>query len=81
MNNTEILSLVIILVLTAGVIFLMYRNDKVAKFRLMIIHEDFKATMKNIDNDIFVSVDNYSLLPSYQRMIFSFKPLKKKYWL
>ena len=71
----------ILLLLYAAVVYLMIRNDKVSKFRLMIIQEDFEATMRNIDNDIFQTVDNYSLLPSYARMIWSFKPLKKKYWL
>ena len=71
----------ILLLLFAAVVYLMIRNDKVSKFRLMIIQEDFDASMKNIDNDIFKTVDNYSLLPSYTRMLFSFKPLKKKYWL
>lgn len=48
---------------------------------MMIIQEDYDATMENIDNGIFEHVDNYSKLPSYDRMIFSFKPLEKKYWL
>ena len=81
MNVVEIVSAVIMLLLSTAVVFAMIRNDKVAKFRLMIINEDYEDSMKNLNNDVFIQVNNYSRLPSYSRMVWSFKPLKKKYWL
>lgn len=48
---------------------------------MQIIKEDYDQSMANLDKGIFEEVNNYSKLPSYDRMIFSFKPLEKKYWL
>lgn len=81
MTVIEIVSAVIMLLLCIAVVYSMFRNDKVAKFRLMIINEDYEDSMRNLHNDVFTTVDNYSRLPSYSRMVWSFKPLKKKYWL
>ena len=62
-------------------LFIVARNKKVADFRRQIIEEDYHDTMRNVDNGIFENVDNYSKLPSYGKMIFSFKPLTKDHWL
>ena len=82
MNNIiELISAAIMLMLCATVVFMLIRNKMVARFRLMIIQEDFDTTMENISNHVFEPVRNYEKLPSYQRMVWSFKPLKKKYWI
>lgn len=81
MTQFDIVSLIILLVLAIPVFFILFRNHKVAELRHQIIQEDYDESMKNIDKGIFEEVDNYSKLPSYGRMVFSFKPLKKEHWL
>lgn len=81
MTLSDILFISLTIFLAAATIFLHYRNEKVSEFRIQIIKEDFEQSMKNLDNGILDEVNNYGKLPSYSRMMFSFKPLKKKYWL
>ena len=42
------------------------RNYLVCEFRMRLINEDYEA---------------YDKFPSYDKMLFSFKPLKIKYWI
>ena len=69
------------ILLLALCLFIFIRNNKVAKFRRQIIQEDYDESMFNLARGYFKEVDNYSKLPSYHRMLLSFKPLTKKYWL
>jgi hypothetical protein len=81
MTTSDIILLSVTMILAAICLFISFRNSKVARFRRQIIQEDYDQSMANLDKDIFEEVNNYSKLPSYDRMIFSFKPLEKKYWL
>lgn len=83
MNIVDIVLISIVIVLFIPVLFILFRNNKVAQFRRDIIEEDYKNTMERIDTGDFsdTSFRQYEKLPSYDRMLFSFKPLKKKYWL
>lgn len=49
-----------------GEYFLGYRNNEVFKLR---------TNMRNNYPDV------YPLLPTYEKMLYSFKPLKLQYWL
>jgi hypothetical protein len=81
MTTSDIILLSVTIVLAAIAFYIHLRNSKVARFRMQIIKEDYDQSMANLDKGIFEEVNNYSKLPSYDRMIFSFKPLEKKYWL
>ena len=61
--------LLIINILIIGIVFLFYflnRNKRVCDFSLKILEKDYKT---------------YDKLPSYEKMVWSFKPLKLKYWI
>lgn len=45
---------------------MLYRNEKIGKVRLWFIENEF---------------DYYDILPSYEYMLHSFKPLSKEYWI
>ena len=81
MEIFDIIAIIILSLLMITSLFIHFRNEKVSAFRRQIIQEDYDDTMQNVDNGILENVDNYSKLPSYNRMVFSFKPLTKKYWL
>lgn len=60
---------VFIICLFIILIFLIYlsiRNQSVCEFRMSMIYENY---------------EDYLKLPSYNTMLYSFKPLKKKYWI
>jgi hypothetical protein len=58
------------------------RNDKVFKFRTKMIDITFKISMENINNGNYNDYHYlYNNLGSYEKMMFSFKPLKPEYWL
>ena len=61
--------------------FFFYRNEKVYDLRKAVLKEDMDTNMQVIFGGGYKLVDNYSKLPSYWKMIFSFKPLKKEHWL
>ena len=54
-----------VLILVVG-IYMLFRNSKVYETRIYILNK---------------SVELYHLLPSYRRMLYSFKPSSKTYWL
>lgn len=81
MDITMIVLAAVEILLIALFLFIFIRNDKVAKFRRQIIQEDYDESMFNFARGYLKEVDNYSKLPSYSRMLFSFKPLTKKHWL
>ena len=81
MTVFDIVAAIILFLIMIPLFFILIRNHKVAEFRRQIIVEDYRETMQNINKGIFEEVDNFSKLPSYHRMVFSFKPLEKKYWL
>lgn len=68
----EIISLILIALVIICIIALIYlfylshRNEKVFDFRNKILHDDY---------------EKYKKLPSYDKMFYSFKPLKEKYWI
>jgi hypothetical protein len=61
--------------------YLANRTVLVRIFIEEILDDDLRGTLENIDNGSDVIVDNYGRLPPYHKMLFSFKPLKKEYWL
>lgn len=69
--NLGIIILVIVLIAIFVVAFLialiiLFRNTATYKYRVGLIKRDFEA---------------YEKLPSYNRMMFHYKPFKDKYWL
>lgn len=66
MRKLEIAVLSILFIALIWCFVMLYRNEKVGKVRLWFIHNEF---------------DYYDLLPSYQYMLYSFKPLSKEYWV
>lgn len=74
--------LIVVLLAYSPLIYLWFRNEAVYKFRIQIIDEDFENGAKKIDEgDYSTHERQYEKLPSYNNMVFSFKPLTKKYWL
>lgn len=64
--------------------YLGYRNEKVYKFRTMISDKYIgPKAMQEIDNgkDWQWTHEIYDKLPSYDKMMFSFKPLKVENWI
>lgn len=83
MQTVEIVLFSIMIVLYVSVLFILVRNNKVAQFRINIIEEDYDEAVRRINTGDFSdpSFRQYERLPSYEKMLYSFKPLKKKYWL
>jgi hypothetical protein len=81
MSTADLILIAVEILLIALVLFIFIRNNKVAKFRRQILLEDYDESMFNLARGYLKEVDNYSKLPSYHRMVFSFKPLTKKHWL
>ena len=58
------------------------RNEKVYKFRTKIIDITFKISMENINNGNYTDCHHiYNNMGGYDKMMFSFKPLKPEYWV
>lgn len=58
------------------------RNDKVFKFRNKMLDITFKMSMENINNGDYTDCHNiYTNMGGYDKMMFSFKPLKPEYWI
>lgn len=64
------------------IIWASIRNERVYLFRTKLIDIAYKLGMESINNgnygDYYYIFDK---LPSYDKMVMSFKPLKPKYWL
>ena len=61
----------------------MYRNNKVFSFRLSILdlaHEYVKKHNYSLESKWAYSWYD-AILPSYNTMLYSFKPLELKYWV
>lgn len=80
---SDIFFIVFYALLVVSSIWFFIRNNKVRKFRQQIIQEDYERAVESIERGDFLDLEfrNYHKLPSYDRMLFSLKPLKHKYWL
>jgi hypothetical protein len=60
--------------------FFFFRNEKVCRFRNDLNRRCYRWSMQHLDED---SAYNwlYDELPSYESMVFSFKPLDLEHWL
>lgn len=47
-------------------VYIWVRNDRVFEYRI---------------STFYINYDDYKNLPSYQKMLWSLKPLKDKYWI
>lgn len=61
--------------------FLFYRSEKVYDLRRKILQSDFETNMDTIFAGGYKLVNNYEKLPSYWKMVFSFKSIKKESWI
>lgn len=74
-------------------IYLAWRNNQVFKFRLNILnkihnHIQFELSTKQLPTEVFMDIlltmeskrDDILYKHSYDSMLYSFKPLKLKYW-
>lgn len=58
------------------------RNQRVFTFRNKILTSVCKMTTESINNGDYTDYHNiYHNMGSYDKMMFSFKPLKPKYWM
>lgn len=58
------------------------RNDKVFKLRTKMIDITFKISMESINNGNYTDYHHIcDNMGSYEKMMFSFKPLKPEYWM
>ena len=58
------------------------RNERVFTFRTKVLTSVFKMTTESINNGDYTDYNNiYHNMGSYDKMMFSFKPLKPKYWM
>lgn len=80
---SETIFIVCYVLLIVSWIWFFNRNHKVCKFRQQIIQEDYNRAIESIERGDFSDLEfrNYHKLPSYDKMLFSLKPLKHKYWL
>lgn len=70
--NMEILAiLILVYIFTFYMFYLLIRNDKVLNLRINIIYLELCNK---------ITIGKYSKRYSYSKMLFSFKPLKLKYW-
>lgn len=74
---------ILIILPVVALLYLGDRNNKVYKFRIYLIELNYLYGIRQINKG--VSFDDtvliYDKAPSYNRMLFSFKPLELKYWL
>jgi hypothetical protein len=61
--------------------YILIRAYMVIMFVGKIIEQDIETLLENYEKGTLKDDDKSSRLPSYARMLFSFKPLKEKYWL
>lgn len=86
MTSFDIYVLVCISVLLvasiANTLFLVFRNEKTARFREDILDMIYVATLKRISDDRSDWHKLYDLIDkhSYNRMLYSFKPFKLEAW-
>lgn len=79
---TGIILTILSIVLLAFTIWYSIRNERIYRFRTKMIDIEFHLNMETIKNGNHTG--HYSLydkLPSYEKMMWSLKPLKPKYWL
>ena len=76
--------IIILCILWVGIIFLLIRNNKVYKFRTRLFYKLLKYGDRRIAEGDFTSyykmVSIFMYRYSYERMVFSFRPLKLESW-
>jgi hypothetical protein len=76
------LILIFTIIIYSLLIYFWFRNEDVMMFRLKIIDEDFEESIKRLNDGTYDKYERvYEKLPSYTKMVFSFKPLNKKNWV
>lgn len=75
--------LIILILLLSGSIYILFRNDKVFKFCRTLIEYSYEYSIRRVNELNFDYEDPYDWFAckhTYDRMLFSFKPLKLEYW-
>ena len=73
---------IILSLMFLGAVWFSIRNESVFKFRNKILDACFLVTAKGIENGEFNDCHYiYGNMGSYDKMFYSFKPLKPKYWI
>lgn len=77
------IAIVFVVIYFTTCFYLLYRNEKTLKMRLEII-EMCSSKARSLIKDGRIDADWYKIfdnLPSYSKMLLSFKPLRKEEWL
>jgi hypothetical protein len=78
----DVIISILLITLLALLFWFIIRNERVYRFRTKIIDITFHLNVESMKNGDYTG--HYSLydkLPSYEKMMWSLKPLKPKYWL
>lgn len=78
----DVIISILLITLLALLFWFIIRNERVYRFRTKMIDIEFHLNTETIKNGNHIG--HYSLydkLPSYEKMMWSLKPLKPKYWL
>lgn len=83
MNYFIIFSITIGIIFFAFGLFIMVRNNAVFRFRTMLIGQ-CASYNKSLDIRQYAEKNAFNIydsMPSYHKMVWSFKPLRPVYWL
>lgn len=83
LSITITIFLALSILLTIGCGYMLCRNDRVHQFQIWLIKQSSEAGASYLrmgQYDKYLLVDSLTDKHSYERMLYSFKPLKLKYW-
>lgn len=73
--------LILMFIVFIGIIIcILYRNNKVLDFRLKIINLEYQRSLEAIKQGLYFKHKDLYNKYSYNKMLYSIKPLKLKYW-
>lgn len=75
-----LISLIFLNILLCFTLYILIRNDRVYIFRLRILNLCRIYCIKHIEKNYKSPIDRFYKKWAYYQMLFSFKPLKLKYW-
>lgn len=83
MNIIRIMCLTLSIILMVFGLWLMHKANNVFIFRKKINYMCKDWSLLHVSDDDYESAYDwcYSTLPTFNKMVYSFKPLKLKYWL
>lgn len=75
-----IIVIILVLIIPLTCLYLLIRNEFVCDYLIDLCDRIYIQGNKDIENS-HKPIFYYTDMPTYERVLFSFKPIKDKYWL